>query len=79
MSGIEALCICSRRPGTGQGPEHLFAGAADRTFPVLREIRKRGPFGDLALSVAFVRVVDIAAIDGLTLIHFFGVGHYYLL
>lgn len=45
----------------------FFAGSADRTFPVIMQVFKMGALGDLSFFVALVRIVDIAAVYGLTL------------
>jgi hypothetical protein len=58
-----------------KGPEHLFARAAYRAFPVLRQVFETGPLGHLALPVPSVRVIDITAVCRLTLPHFFWFCH----
>jgi hypothetical protein len=45
----------------------FFAGPADRTFPVIMQVFKTDALGDLSFFVALVRIVDIAAVYGLTL------------
>jgi hypothetical protein len=57
----------------------FFPGPADRTSPIIGQFGKTGPFGDFSLSVAFIRIENIPAINGLTLIHFFCFGHNFIL
>ena len=75
-SGIgQVTSVCQQISESAKGLENLLAGTADGAFPVIRKIVKLGSFGNFSLSVAFVRVVDISAIDGLTLPHFFRFCH----
>jgi hypothetical protein len=59
----------------GKGAERLLAGTAHRTFPVIGKILKASSFGDLALSIALVRIIDVPAIDRLALPHLLGCCH----
>jgi hypothetical protein len=60
---------------SAQRSEHFFAGAAYRTFPVIRQIFKLGSFGDFPLAVPSIRVINISAVNRLALKHFMRLGH----
>ena len=63
---------------TSQRPEHFFAGAAYRAFPIFRKILKTSSLGNFASAVSSVRVIDVSTIRRLTLIHFLRFCHYFL-
>ncbi len=56
----------------------FFTCAADRAFPVIRQIFKLGSFRGLAFTITLIRVIDISAVGYLTLIHIFRFCHYYI-
>jgi hypothetical protein len=64
---------------SGQRPEALFACPAYRATPIFWCLLKPGAFGYFAFTIASIRIINTAAIDGLTLKHLFGLGHSKLL
>lgn len=71
--------VILHRTRTCQWAEGLLGPSTYRAPPVLRQVLKRGPLGDLPLPVPLVRVVDVAAIHCLALVHFLWCGHAFLL
>jgi hypothetical protein len=59
------------RPWTSQGPEHFLGSPANRALPIFRQVLKPGALWDFAFSISPVRIINVAAIDGLALPHVF--------
>lgn len=69
------LTLC-HRSGCCKGFECLFAGSTHWTFPVFRQVFKGCALGKFSLPVSFVRIIDVATIGGLALVHLFRFSHY---
>ena len=72
-SGLGNLRRHGSRPS--QWPEHFLAGAANGARPIIGQVFKAGAFGDLPFSIPSIRVVNVAAVYGLTLPHLFRFRH----
>jgi len=64
-------CFSRHRPGSCEGSEHLLARSANRALPIFRQVLKPGALWDFAFSISPVRIINVAAIDGLALPHVF--------
>jgi len=75
FSAISLYTFSSHRSWASQGTETLFAGPTNRALPIIRQVLKPDTWGYLSLTIPFVRIVYIPAIDCLTLPHLLWFGH----
>jgi hypothetical protein len=63
------------RTGSGQRFEPFFGGTTNRAVPIVGQLFKAGSFFYLSSAIPPIRIIQASAVNGLTLVYLFRLGH----